>query len=90
MRFTFLRALMLSVAIGIAVTAVSGMPRFLWASPGGSAYGGGFPLVYSTEYFGGYAPCYRAPLSDVAFIEDAAFYSLIALAALFIARRVNR
>ena len=78
------KLLIVALVSGIILTAVSGIPvRWLWSSPGGSAYGAGFPEAYVNEYCGGYAPCYWTPLYALALAEDVAFWFFIATAFLY-------
>lgn len=82
MKLNKLKILVISLIASAVLTVVSGIPRFLWSSPGGSAYGSGFPLSYSIQYCGGYATCYWTTFSTISFLEDFFIYFVIALAIL--------
>ncbi len=89
MRLTSTRIVLISLFVGLAVAAASGIPvRWIWSSPGGSAYGIGFPMVYRFRYCGGYAPCYWAKFYIITFIEDAIIWFAIAIVILFTAKYV--
>lgn len=61
MKLSLLKIIFVSIVIGIAIALLLSIPvRWLWSSPGGSAYGIGFPLAYRVQYCGGYGPCYWA------------------------------
>ena len=89
MKLTKREILFISIAVGLAAAVVSGIPRFLWSSPGGSAYGSGFPFSYYVQYCGGYSPCYWTPFSIVMFIADFAIYFIITMAILIVVAQLR-
>lgn len=90
MKLTNSKLLFCSLIIGLALAAVSGVPvRWIWSSPGGSAYGIGFPIVYQFQYCGGYAPCYWAQFYKIGFLEDVLVWFVISSAILAITRKLT-
>lgn len=87
MKLTNARILLISLIAGLVIATASGIPvRWLWSSPGGSAYGIGFPMAYRFKYCGGYAPCYWTNLYSIIFAEDALIWLVIAAIVMFIAK----
>jgi hypothetical protein len=90
MELTNSKLLFCSLIIGLALAVASGVPvRWIWSSPGGSAYGIGFPIVYQFQYCGGYAPCYWAQFYKIGFLEDVLLWFIISSAILAIARKLK-
>ena len=89
MTLTKRKTLFISIAVGLAAAVVSGIPRFLWSSPGGSAYGRGFPFSYYVQYCGGYSSCYWTPFSIIMFIADFAIYFIITMAILIVVAQLR-
>jgi len=88
MRITNPIILVLSLIVAVIVTAATGIPvRWIWSSPGGSAYGIGFPVVYQWRYCGGYAPCYWDTFYYLGFIEDLAVWFIVAAVVVFALRK---
>ncbi len=82
------KSLVIALIVGIVITSLSGFPRYAWSSPGGSAYDGGLPIPYHAQYCGGYAPCYWTAIYWIAFVEDLAFWVVVAFATLAAAARL--
>jgi len=81
------KLLIIALIVVIAIAIISNViVTRLWSSPGGSAYGTGFPVPYHDQFCGGYAPCYWAPIFQTALLEDILFWLVIFAIILFIAK----
>lgn len=80
--------LLVSLVVAVAITIISGIQvRWLWSSPGGSAYGIGLPQAYSAKYCGGYAPCYWTSVYPADVLEDILFWFAFAAGVLYMLNR---